>query len=185
MKYRIERSADGDWIIADIVRRGQALLFDPLLNKGTAFSHVERVTFGLEGMIPSQFTTRAEQVRRAYEHIQAKGDNPLEKYVGMVSLQDRNATASSLSPLFLFDIFSALCIQVMSVQQVIGVRDAVYPEQRDGCAVIELDDSVGNGVSITVLPEGGERQRDQDGGGNETSERREHGASSRIPWRPS
>lgn len=92
MKYRIEHSEDGDWLIADVTRRGQALLFDPLLNKGTAFTHHERAAFGLEGMIPSQFTTRSEQVRRAYEHIQAKGDNPLEKYVGMVSLQDRNET---------------------------------------------------------------------------------------------
>ncbi len=92
MKYRIERSPDGDWIIADIARRGQTLLFDPLLNKGTAFTMEERVTFGLEGMLPSQLTSREQQVRRAYEHILAKGDNPLEKYVGMVSLQDRNET---------------------------------------------------------------------------------------------
>ena len=92
VQYRIQRSADGGWIITDITRRGHAVAFDPILNKGTAFSAEERRTFGLEGMLPTQRTTRDMQVRRAYEHIQAKGDNDLEKYVGMVALQDRNET---------------------------------------------------------------------------------------------
>ncbi len=90
MKYQIERSKDGRWIIADVWKRGQAILMDPLLNKGTAFTPEEREIFELEGMLPHQATTRDLQVRRAYEHITAKGSDPLEKYVGMVSLQDRN-----------------------------------------------------------------------------------------------
>lgn len=92
MKYTLERAEDGRWTMSGVWKRGQAVLLDPLLNKGTAFNQEERELFELEGMLPHHQTTRDQQVRRAYEHITAKGDNPLEKYVGMMSLQDRNET---------------------------------------------------------------------------------------------
>lgn len=90
MKYTISRNENGDWIVDGVWKRGQAILLDPLLNKGTAFTREERMLFEVDGMIPHQVTDRHLQVRRAYEHILSKGDNPLEKYVGMVALQDRN-----------------------------------------------------------------------------------------------
>lgn len=92
MKYRIERGADGEWIMADVWKRGSGLLSDPLLNKGTAFSTDEREVFELDGMLPFQPTDRSHQVRRAEEHLQDCGDNALEKYVAMSSLMDRNET---------------------------------------------------------------------------------------------
>jgi malic enzyme len=92
MKYRIERSPEGDWIMADVWKRGSALLTDPLLNKGTAFTKEEREIFDLDAMLPYQPTDRAHQVRRAEEHLADPGDNPLEKYVAMTSLMDRNET---------------------------------------------------------------------------------------------
>ena len=92
MKYRVERSDDGEWIMADVWKRGSGLLSDPLFNKGSAFTHEEREIFGLDGMLPYQPTDRDHQVRRAYEHLIDRGDNALEKYVAMVSLLDRNET---------------------------------------------------------------------------------------------
>jgi malate dehydrogenase (oxaloacetate-decarboxylating) len=92
MKYRIERTDDGEWIIADIWKRGSGLLSDPLLNKGTAFTKQEREIFELDGMLPYQPTDREHQVRRAYAHLQDQGDNALEKYVSMSALMDRNET---------------------------------------------------------------------------------------------
>ncbi len=92
MKYRIERSPEGEWIMADVWKRGSGLLSDPLLNKGSAFTHEERELFDLDGMLPYQPTDRAHQVRRAKEHLVDRGDNDLEKYVAMVSLMDRNET---------------------------------------------------------------------------------------------
>lgn len=92
MKYRIERSPEGEWIMADIWKRGSGLLSDPLLNKGTAFTKEEREVFELDAMLPYQPTDRAHQVRRAEEHLADRGDNPLEKYVAMTSLMDRNET---------------------------------------------------------------------------------------------
>lgn len=69
--------------------RGTSLLGHPLLNKGTAFSHEERSVFGLEGLLPDVVTPLELQARRAYEHVERK-ESPLEKYIGMASLQDRN-----------------------------------------------------------------------------------------------
>jgi len=92
MKYRIERGPDGEWIMPEVWKRGNALLIDALYNKGTAFTTEERELFDLDGMLPHQVTDRHRQVRRAYEHIQHKGDHPLEKYVCMASLQGRNET---------------------------------------------------------------------------------------------
>lgn len=93
MQYRIERHPDGEFMIADVKKRGNAVLADPLLNKGTAFSENERRELGLMGMLPHQVTDRERQVRRAFDHIHRKGsENPLEKYIGMAGLQDRNET---------------------------------------------------------------------------------------------
>lgn len=92
MKYRVERTSEGEWIIADVWKRGHGLLSDPLLNKGTAFDPAERDLFELDGMLPYQATDKDHQVRRAYEHLQDRGDNPLEKYVSMMGLMDRNET---------------------------------------------------------------------------------------------
>jgi malic enzyme len=92
MKYRIERGPNGEWIMPEVWKRGNALLIDALYNKGTAFTLEERELFDLDGMLPHQVTDRDRQVRRAYEHIQHKGDQSLEKYVCMASLQGRNET---------------------------------------------------------------------------------------------
>ena len=90
MKYRIERTDAGEWIVADVWKRGSGLLSDPLLNKGTAFSKEEREIFELDAMLPYQPTDRDHQVRRAFEHL--KDQEPLDKYVAMSALMDRNET---------------------------------------------------------------------------------------------
>ena len=69
--------------------RGAALLNQPLLNKGTAFTLEERARFDLDGLLPDHVSTMEEQVRRIYAGITAKSD-PLERFIGLVGLQDRN-----------------------------------------------------------------------------------------------
>jgi len=69
--------------------RGAALLRHPLYSKGTAFSPEERRAFGLEGLLPQAVSTLEQQGRRAYANIARKAD-PLEKYIGLAALQDRN-----------------------------------------------------------------------------------------------
>ena len=50
MKYRIGRDEDGTWVMHEVWKRGHAILSDPLLNKGTAFSAAERHLFELDGL---------------------------------------------------------------------------------------------------------------------------------------
>src|SRR5262249_17761115 len=69
--------------------RGPQLLNHPFHNKGSAFSKDERRAFGLDGLLPSGVNTLAQQGRRVYENLAPKTD-PLERYIGLASLQDRN-----------------------------------------------------------------------------------------------
>ncbi|MFH1016974.1 MAG: NAD-dependent malic enzyme [Pseudomonadota bacterium] len=70
---------------------GVGLLHDPLLNKGTAFTEEERRNLGLEGLLPHRIATIQEQTTRVMENFRNKS-NDMEKYIFMISLQDRNET---------------------------------------------------------------------------------------------
>ncbi len=86
--YRFERTPDGRsrvWVR----ERGARLLGHHLHNKSTAFSHDERRQFDLEGLLPAAVSTMAQQAERAYANIMRKPD-PLERYIGLAALQDRN-----------------------------------------------------------------------------------------------
>jgi malate dehydrogenase (oxaloacetate-decarboxylating)(NADP+) len=69
--------------------RGLALLRDPLLNKGTAFSEEERDAFGLRGLLPAHVLTMEEQATRLMTNLRSL-PNDLEKYVALNALHDRN-----------------------------------------------------------------------------------------------
>jgi malate dehydrogenase (oxaloacetate-decarboxylating) len=69
--------------------RGTALLNDPLLNKGQAFTAEERRLLGLEGLLPPGILTMAEQVSLERDRLSRKVDD-LERYIGLAALQDRN-----------------------------------------------------------------------------------------------
>jgi malate dehydrogenase (oxaloacetate-decarboxylating) len=69
--------------------RGHALLHEPLLNKGTAFSTVEREQLGLTGLLPPEVKSLEQQAARAYEQYRRQPDD-LAKNVYLTSLHDRN-----------------------------------------------------------------------------------------------
>jgi len=71
--------------------RGQALLDNPLLNKGSAFPEDERSKFGLLGLLPPHSSTIVEQLKRTYENFRRQ-QTDLERYVFLTALQDRNET---------------------------------------------------------------------------------------------
>ena len=73
------------------IPRGIALLRDPALNKGTAFTEEERDSFCLRGLLPPRVHSIEEQVLRVLGNLRRK-PNDLEKYVFLISLQDRNKT---------------------------------------------------------------------------------------------
>ncbi len=70
---------------------GAALLHDPLLNKGTAFTAAEREALGLRGLLPPHVHSLEEQVARVMDNYRNK-QTDLERYIHLVSLQDRNET---------------------------------------------------------------------------------------------
>ena len=71
---------------------GRALLEQPLLNKGSAFTEDERREFGLVGLLPPGVSTPEVQLARIYGNYRQKTSN-LERYIHLVALQDRNETA--------------------------------------------------------------------------------------------
>jgi len=69
--------------------RGLALLRDPLLNKGIAFTEAERETLGLRGLLPAAVMSMQAQVERVLTNLRSLPSD-LEKYVALNSLHDRN-----------------------------------------------------------------------------------------------
>jgi malate dehydrogenase (oxaloacetate-decarboxylating)(NADP+) len=69
--------------------RGLAVLRDPLLNKGTAFTEEERDALGLRGLLPAHVLTLEEQAARVLENLRRLPDD-LEKYIALNALHDRN-----------------------------------------------------------------------------------------------
>src|SRR5712691_1254743 len=70
---------------------GYALLHNPRLNKGTAFTEAQRHAYGLEGLLPPAVTTIELQVARRHAEI-ANLENDLQKYLVLSDLQARNET---------------------------------------------------------------------------------------------
>ncbi len=70
---------------------GAALLQNPLTNKGSAFTLDERERLGLQGLLPAACTTIQQQADRIYAHL-SKLEDPLDVYIELAALQDRNET---------------------------------------------------------------------------------------------
>ena len=133
-------------------RRGRDLLCDALLNKGTAFTPHERLTLGLEGLLPDSVSTLEEQLARAHGHIERKSD-PLEKYIGMIALQDRNEIlfyrllaeyVEELMPIVYTPTVGAACVSFSRIFRS-GRGIWVTPGQAG-----RIDDLLGNGDSGDV-----------------------------------
>lgn len=69
--------------------RGHVLLETPSLNKGTAFTLLERQALGLDGLLPPAVETIEEQSFRAYKAYLRKPDD-LERHIYLRQLQDTN-----------------------------------------------------------------------------------------------
>ena len=73
----------------EIHARGMAVLDDPQVNRGTAFTMAERDLLGLHGLLPAALETLEQQVARSYEQFKAT-ENDVEKWTFLTNLHDNN-----------------------------------------------------------------------------------------------
>jgi malate dehydrogenase (oxaloacetate-decarboxylating) len=88
-----DRPFELDWtpegMAARVRLRGSAVLASPTLNRGTAFTHAERETLGLTGLLPEGVSTIEGQLRRVYAQYQRQPDD-LAKNIFLGHVRDRN-----------------------------------------------------------------------------------------------
>jgi malate dehydrogenase (oxaloacetate-decarboxylating) len=85
---------EGPTVQADLIEtelEGTALLTNPMLNKGTAFTDEERTTFALHGLLPPHLGTLEVQSARRLQAMRKLASN-LDRYVFLRGLQDANET---------------------------------------------------------------------------------------------
>lgn len=75
----------------EVYLRGQRILVEPLLNKGSSFSEEERRSLKLTGLLRNAIGTLEQQVQRSLENYNQKSTD-LERYIYLLALQDRNET---------------------------------------------------------------------------------------------
>jgi malic enzyme len=75
--------------VIDTRKVGVWLLQNPSTNQATAFDRAQRDELRVRGMVPYRVTTLEQQATAAIGQIRAK-NTPLEQYIGMASLHDRN-----------------------------------------------------------------------------------------------
>jgi len=80
---------NNDYPDISTTKRGKELIHDPLLNKGSAFTAKERDELGLHGLLPPMQNTLEQQARRAHNSL-LRLSEPLDKYVGLSAIQERN-----------------------------------------------------------------------------------------------
>jgi malate dehydrogenase (oxaloacetate-decarboxylating)(NADP+) len=98
-----------------------ALLHDPLLNKGTAFTEAERDALGLRGLLPPHVHTQDEQMARTLQQLRRMAD-PLDKFIALNALHDRNESL----------FFRVICDHVDEMQPLIYTPTVGLACQRFG-----------------------------------------------------
>jgi malate dehydrogenase (oxaloacetate-decarboxylating) len=85
--YELGPAADGYPV--RIRARGRSMLSNPMLNRGTAFTHEQRQLLGLQGLLPSGVSMLEGQLRRVYAQYCRQPDD-LAKNVFLANMRDRN-----------------------------------------------------------------------------------------------
>jgi malate dehydrogenase (oxaloacetate-decarboxylating)(NADP+) len=141
--------------------RGAALLRDPALNKGSAFTTAERAAFALDGLLAPRVYTIEEQVALVLENLR-RLPTPLEKYIALEGLHNRNETLffrtivdhpDEIVPLVYTPTVGAACQQFSHiVQRPRGVF--ITPEHRGRIAQV-LRNWPQRELAIIVVTDGG------------------------------
>jgi malate dehydrogenase (oxaloacetate-decarboxylating)(NADP+) len=75
-------------------KRGVELLYDPSLNKSTAFTDAEKQALGIVGLVPDVTETEDVQLSRVIMQLSHTSTN-LDRYIYLVGLRDHDETSNS------------------------------------------------------------------------------------------
>ncbi|MCF7825249.1 MAG: NAD-dependent malic enzyme [Candidatus Marinimicrobia bacterium] len=144
----------------EVIVRGADVLNEPLLNKGTAFSEEERDALGLRGLVPPKVVDIEEQVLRVLENYQRKTD-PLEKFIFLTSLHDRNETLyykvltenlMEMTPIVYTPVVGAACQQFGHIYR---KNRGMYISSKDKGHIREIFDNWNQDeIDIIVISDG-------------------------------
>jgi malate dehydrogenase (oxaloacetate-decarboxylating) len=143
-----------------IAERGEQLLEDPLLNKGTAFSEAERRALGLLGLLPPHIEDLGTQAGRAYAAYQQMPDD-LERHIFLRDLQDTNEVLfyrllldhlREMMPIIYTPVVGQACESFSEIYQRPRGLFISYPE-RDHIEAM-LDNAPCDRVDVIVVTDG-------------------------------
>ncbi|MEA3411953.1 MAG: NAD-dependent malic enzyme [Pseudomonadota bacterium] len=139
---------------------GNALLENPILNKGTAFSERERIELGLLGLLPPHVETLEVQAERAWEaYLQENSD--LERYIYLRNLQDTNETLfyrlihdhlAQMMPIIYTPVVGEACQQFSEIFRRPRGLFISWPERRRIDVI--LDNAMVQDVRVIVVTDG-------------------------------
>ncbi len=139
---------------------GDLLLDHSLLNKGSAFPEDERRQFKLLGHLPPHVSTMDQQLARLYENFKRK-ESDLERYIFLVSLQDRNETLfyrlleehiTEMMPIIYTPVVGLGCLHYSHIYRKPRGLYISYP-QREEIDLI-LDNAPTTDVQVIVFTDG-------------------------------
>src|SRR3984893_5373177 len=140
--------------------RGVNLLERPTLNKGTAFTEVERSRLGLHGLLPPPLESLDQQVARAYEAYRRKDDD-LERHIYLRALQDTNEVLfyrllldhiEEMTPIVYTPVVALACQQFSQIYRRPRGLFISYP-LRDSIPIL-LRDRPNREVDVIVVTDG-------------------------------
>lgn len=161
-----------------VSKRGLELVRDPLLNKGTGFTDLERALLGLRGLVPPQVVDINDQVTRIMQNFHRQHSD-LDRYTYLETLHDRNETLyyrvllshiNELTPIIYTPVVGQACSQFshiyqrtrgmyFSADEVSHFAEMVrnWPEDEveiivvtDGSRILGLGDLGANGMGIPI-----------------------------------
>jgi malic enzyme len=144
----------------EVYVRGQQVLSDTLLNKGTAFTEDERIALQLDGIIRPNWNSLEQQVARVLENFHKKGA-PLDRYIYLQSLLDRNETLfyrvlsenlTAMLPLVYTPTVGDACLQMSHITRRFR---GVYIDRDNIGKIDKIFESLGRQeVSLIVVTDG-------------------------------
>ncbi len=149
-----------DLTIPQELHVGRVLLELPQLNKGTAFTRLERAEKSLIGLLPLAYEGMDEHLARAYQAYQQK-HSALEKHIYLRQLQNVNETlffsliiehAAEMLPVIYTPTVGEACQQFSDIFRKPQGLFLNYPERR--CIDQSLDNVTSKNIEVIVITDG-------------------------------